>query len=68
MKSNETESKYNNKQSDCYGVTSYTTKESVESAKKWEEENDAALAKELEEEIRKRKSENDENDKGKNKE
>lgn len=67
MKSDKTKPMYD-KQNDCYGVTSYTTKESIESARKWEEENDAALAKELEEEIRKRKSENNEDDKGKNKE
>ena len=67
MKSDKTKPMYD-KQNDCYGVISYTTKESIESARKWEEENDAALAKELEEEIRKRKSENNEDDKGKNKE
>lgn len=67
MKSDKTKPMYD-KQNDCYGVTSYTTKESIESARKWEEENDAALAKELEEEIRKRKSENNEDDKGENKE
>ncbi|WP_346710288.1 hypothetical protein [Phocaeicola salanitronis] len=67
MKSNEID-KYNNKQSDCYGVTSYTTKESIESARKWKEENDAALAKELEELAKKSKSENNEDDKGENKE
>lgn len=67
MKSDKTKPMYN-KQSDCYGVTSYTTKESIESARKWKEENDAALAKELEELAKKSKSENNEDDKGENKE